>query len=258
MPYHCPDCREYFSVKTGTVMQSSKLPLRKWALGIHLMSTSLKCVSSMKLHRDLGITQKTALMMAQKIRRRAGSMVRPGQSAEASRSMKRTWAGKSATSTSRRNSTLDVARSGNRRSSARRRSEAARLSPNTSSTLTRPTLIGFVDENVETGSTVYSDDTAALSGLANMFNEFEHETVNHSVGEYVREMAHTNGIESFWSMLKRGHKAVYHKMTPKHLQRYVTEFSGRHNVRDLDTLEQMILLARGMDGRLLPWKKLAA
>ena len=67
MPYHCPDCREYFSVKTGTVMQSSKLPLRKWALGIHLMSTSLKDVSSMKLHRDLGITQKTARMMAQKI-----------------------------------------------------------------------------------------------------------------------------------------------------------------------------------------------
>ena len=68
MPYHCGDCRRYFSVKTGTVMEKSKLPLRKWVIAIYLMSTNLKGVSSMKLHRDLGVTQKTAWMMAQKIR----------------------------------------------------------------------------------------------------------------------------------------------------------------------------------------------
>ena len=68
MPYHCGDCRQHFSVKTGTVMQSSKLSLQKWAFGIYLLSTNLKGVSSMKLHRDLGITQKSAWMMAQKIR----------------------------------------------------------------------------------------------------------------------------------------------------------------------------------------------
>lgn len=68
MPYHCGDCRRYFSVKTGTVMEKSKLPLRKWVIAIYLMSTNLKGVSSMKLHRHLGVTQKTAWMMAQKIR----------------------------------------------------------------------------------------------------------------------------------------------------------------------------------------------
>ena len=68
MPYHCSPCRRYFSVKTGTVMQSSKLPIRTWIIVMYLMSTSLKGVASMKLHRDLGITQKTAWMMAQKIR----------------------------------------------------------------------------------------------------------------------------------------------------------------------------------------------
>ena len=68
MPYHCGACRKYFSVKTGTVMQSSNLPLRKWVIGFYLMSTNLKGVSSMKLHRDLKVTQKTAWMMAQKIR----------------------------------------------------------------------------------------------------------------------------------------------------------------------------------------------
>ena len=68
MPYHCGDCRKYFSVKTGTVMQSSKIGLQKWVIAMYLMSTNLKGVSSMKLHRDLGVTQKTAWFMAQKIR----------------------------------------------------------------------------------------------------------------------------------------------------------------------------------------------
>ena len=69
-PYWCPDCRSYFSAKTGTVMQASKLPIRTWVIAIYLLTTSLKSVSSMKLARDLGVTQKTAWMMAQKIRER--------------------------------------------------------------------------------------------------------------------------------------------------------------------------------------------
>ena len=71
------------------------------------------------------------------------------------------------------------------------------------------------------------------------------------MGEYVDGMAHTNGIESFWAMLKRGYKGTYHRMSAKHLQRYVNEFSGRHNVRDLDTLDQMVDIARGFVGKRL-------
>jgi hypothetical protein len=73
--------------------------------------------------------------------------------------------------------------------------------------------------------------------------------------EYVNGMAHTNGIESFWAMLKRSYKGMHHKMSIKHLARYVTEFAGRHNVRDLDTLVQM---ARGLDGRRLRYSDLVA
>ena len=80
----------------------------------------------------------------------------------------------------------------------------------------------------------------------------------HSVGKYVRGQIHTNGIESFWSMLKRGNIGTYHQMSPKHLQRYVTEFAGRQNVRQLDTITQMALLARGLEGKRLPWKDLTA
>ena len=87
---------------------------------------------------------------------------------------------------------------------------------------------------------------------------FEHHAVKHSVGEYVRGMAHTNGIESFWSMLKRAHKGVYHKISVKHLQRYVYEFAGRHGLRDFGTLRQMDSLAACMAGKRLTYRELVA
>ena len=80
--------------------------------------------------------------------------------------------------------------------------------------------------------------------------------MNHSVGEYVREQAHTNGLESFWAPMKRGYVGVYHKMSPKHLQRYVDEFLHRHNNRPKDTIDQMAVVVRGMAGKILPYKKL--
>ena len=85
---------------------------------------------------------------------------------------------------------------------------------------------------------------------------FEHETVKHSISEYVNGMAHTNGIESFWALLKRGYHGTYHHMSEKHLGRYVREFSGRHNIRDLDTVAQMAILARGMIGKKLRYADL--
>ena len=96
-----------------------------------------------------------------------------------------------------------------------------------------------------TGVTVYTDDHSGYRGLPN------HRALNHSVGEYVDGMAHTNGIESFWAMLKRGYHGVFHKMSPEHLGRYVNEFSGRHNLTMEDTADQMSAVARGMRGERL-------
>ena len=99
---------------------------------------------------------------------------------------------------------------------------------------------------------MYTDDHRGYVGLPN------HETVRHSVAEYVRGMAHTNGIESFWSMLKRAHKGTFHKMSAKHLQRYVDEFVARHNIRELDTLDQMVAVASQMEGAQLRYKDLVS
>ena len=105
------------------------------------------------------------------------------------------------------------------------------------------TLQGFVGDHAAKGATVYTDDHGGYHGMP-----FEHETVRHSISEYVNGMAHTNGIESFWALLKRGYHGTYHHMSEKHINRYVGEFSGRHNDRSKDTLNQMQAIVRGLVG----------
>ena len=100
---------------------------------------------------------------------------------------------------------------------------------------------------------VYTDDAKAYKGM-----DRPHETVRHSVGEYVRELAHTNGLESFWAPMKRGYQGVYHKMSPKHLQRYVDEFAGRHNYQPQDPIDQMSKLVAEMAGKQLHYADLIA
>ena len=115
------------------------------------------------------------------------------------------------------------------------------------------TLQGFVADHAAPDATVYTDDASAYKGMP-----FKHESVRHSTGEYVREMAHTNGVESFWSMLKRAHKGTYHKMSPKHLDRYVRQFAGKHNDREGDTIAQMQHVVAGMVGKRLMYRDLIA
>ena len=115
------------------------------------------------------------------------------------------------------------------------------------------TLQDFVEENTEADATVYTDDAAAYRGV-----EREHEAVKHSVSEYVRGMAHTNGIESFWSMFERSYHGTFHKLSPKHLHRYISEAAGKHNIRRLDTLAQMRDVVARLVGRNLLYRDLIA
>lgn len=114
------------------------------------------------------------------------------------------------------------------------------------------TLQRFVVDNAEWDAQIYTDDACAYRALAN------HQSVKHSAGQYVDGQIHTNGVESFWWMLKRAHKGSFHKMSKKHLQRYVNEFAGRHNIREMDTVTQMAFIARRLMGKRLPYADLIA
>ena len=117
----------------------------------------------------------------------------------------------------------------------------------------KETLHAFVGAHAAPGAAIYTDEARAYQSLPN------HETVNHSRGEYVRDDGvSTNGMESFWSMLKRGYQGTYHHWSPKHTDRYVAEFSGRHNDRDADTIDQMEHIATGMMGKRLRYRDLIA
>ena len=252
MPFRCRDCRKRFSTRTDTVMHSSKLGYQIWAIAIYLLTTSLKSVSSMKLHRDLNVTQKTAWHLAHRIRESmvnqgtvdflngpvevdetyVGGLRRNMRKSKREKLEGRGPVGKVAVVGIKDRDTNEV---------------RAKVVESTDA----ETLQGFIAEHTAISAKVYTDDAVAYSSLP-----FDHESVKHSVGEYVNNQAHVNGVESFWSTLKRAHKGTFHRLSCKHLPKYVNEFADKHNVRTMDTLKQMAFIARRMGGRRLRYKDL--
>ena len=236
-------------------MAHSKVPLRKWAIAIYLCLTSLKSVSSMKLHRDIGVSQPTAWFMLHRIREvwageNDGPFDGPVEVDETYFGGKRKNMSKA-----KRKEMPDSGRGpvGKTAVVGMKDRDSNKVTARVVADTDAATLQGFVREHAAPDAKVYTDDAGAYKGMP-----FEHATVRHSVGEYVRDMAHTNGVESFWSMLKRAHKGTFHKISPKHLDRYVQEFAGKHNIRDSGTLAQMRGTVARLVGRNLLYRDLIA
>ena len=250
LPYWCCSCRRNFSVRSGTVMHRSKIGLQKWVIGIYLWSTSLKGVSSMKLHRDLGITQKSAYFMAQRLRE---AWTQTGGSFSGPLEVDETYFGgkRKNMSPSRRRELKGRGAVGKAPVIGMKDRDTNKIAAQAVRDVNREIVHGFIIDHAESEAMIYSDDARVYLGLP-----FHHESVNHSVGEYVRGQVHTQGMESFWATLKRAYKGTFHKISPKHLQRYVNEFATRHNLREEDTIRMMEETVSMMDGKRLTYEQL--
>ena len=222
-PFRCRSCWKYFSVKTNTIMHSSKVSLSKWAITYHLVATHPKGINSIQLSKTIGVQQKTAWFMLHRIREIWNE--RPLKFLGGVE-VDEMYVGGVEKNKHARNKLRNIY--GKRPMWADGKTPVIGIKSRVSNKVyaevindtLRSTLFEFVHNRTFSDTDIFTDHSYGYRGVSDL-----HYSVNHKIGEYVRDMVTTNGIESFWAIFKRAFKGTYHKMSRKHLQRYVNEFS---------------------------------
>jgi len=253
--HRCNKCKLDFTVRTGTIFERSHVPLHKWIYAMYLMVTARKGISSMQLAKEIGVTQKSAWFMLQRLREACGGNC--GKLAgiieidEAYIGGKETNKHESKKQKTGRGTIGKAAVMG-------LRERGGKTVAMTIKSADKETIQNAIFDNVEIGSTLMTDEHSAYVGLDGMF--YRHETVCHVGGEYARGEVSTNGIESVWALLKRGIYGVYHQVSAKHLGRYVDEVSFRLNAGNVKqhTMERLDSFVAAVDGKRLTYARLTA
>lgn len=252
--YQCNSCREPFTVTVGTLYERSKVPLNKWLAATHLMMASKKGMSALQIGRMLGLSKKTAWFLCHRIREslretNPGMVGGDGMIVEA-------------------DGTFVGGKDKNKHASKRRGKggmdkepvfalveRGGRVRSHHVPAVDAETLRPILKAHLDGASVVYTDGDGAMRTLGGELDR--HEWVNHTIGEYVRGDAHTNTIEGYFSIMKRGITGVYHHVSQQHLKRYLAEFDFRYNERSalgVEDSERMSKSVRGIVGKRLTYR----
>ncbi|UQV18867.1 IS1595 family transposase [Brevundimonas albigilva] len=251
--HKCYECRKRFSIKVGTIFQDTKLPLRTWYAAIWMITNHPKGIASTTLATDLGITQKSAWFVLHRLRHAArtdsfnaplSGEVEVDETAVGGLEKNKHESKKKHVGRGLIGKTVVmglVQRGGQVR---------AGVIDNVKS----ETLHGVIQNHVEAGATVYTDEHRGYRGLN---ARYDHQTVNHGAGEYVSGKATTNAVESLWALFKRQYHGTHHFISPKHMDAYLNEMTFRLNRRDMDKGQRTTALLSQIEGPM-PWKVLTA
>jgi transposase-like protein len=251
--YKCRECRKQFTVTVKTIFEDSHIPLNKWLMAVSLMCSSKKGISAHQLHRMLGLTYKSAWFMAHRIRyamqqkplaEKLTGIIEVDETyvgGKPRKPIKRVFGEKMQTGRGTKKIPVValVQRDGTVKSQVMPR-------------LTGKNLRHFVYQNVGKGSKIMTDEFPRYKKLGRYYN---HQTVNHGIKEYVRGEVHTNTIEGFFGLLKRGINGTFHHVSLQHLQRYLTEFDFRYNMRKETDESRTSLAFNGIEGKRLMYRQ---
>lgn len=251
--YHCGSCRKKFTVRVGTVYERSKIPLHKWVLATHLLCASKKGMSAHQLHRMLGITYKSAWFMVHRIRESmrdddpqpmggGGSVV---EADETYFGRKAGYRGSKQKGAGTKMSVVALVERGGR-------SRAFKVDAHPHAGMVRDILV----QNVRRDSELNTDESSLYTTVGKEYAG--HYTVVHSAYQYVHPQtgAHSNSIEGYFGLFKRGMKGVYQHCAEKHLQAYLNEFDFRYNTRKITDAERAELALKGAEGKRLTYRRI--
>jgi transposase-like protein len=254
--YRCHACKLDFTVRTGTIFERSHVPLHKWLYSMYLLVTSRKGISSMQLAKEIGITQKSAWFVLQRLREACATD--SGMLSGIVQMDEIYIGGKDGNKHAKKRAKFDQAMGLATKIPVvgmREKNGKTKLSPviSTGARALEQTAFQFIEK----GSTIHTDEWA---GYSRLHKNYKHEKVNHSIGEYMRNGVSTNAVESLFAVLRRGLHGVYHKASQKHIKRYVDEFAFRLNEGNVKrhSIERLDSFIGAVSGKQITYKKLTA
>ena len=257
--YRCNPCGKFtFNVREGTIFGRSKIPLNKWVYAMYMVVTARKGISSLQLAKQIGVTQKSAWFMLQRLREACSGIDLDKLRGEVE--IDETFVG-GLEANKHEHKKLKQGRGAVGKTPVigmRERGEGGRTKALVLDSMDMGTVKELIHANIEVGTQLYTDEFGAYNDLDGLF--FRHDTVNHSAKEFVRGAAHTNGIESVWAVFKRGVHGVWHHVSPKHLGRYVDEATFRLNAGrvQVHTLRRLDALVDAVAGKRITYAEVIA